>query len=62
MMRKGSSEQWQKTLLEATGETRLDATALREFFKPLEDWLRNENLRNQELIGWTYDGDYCKYR
>ncbi|XP_043273718.1 angiotensin-converting enzyme [Venturia canescens] len=60
LMEKGSSRPWQDTLQEATGEFRLDGSALREYFRPLEDWLRTENLRNGEVVGWSYDGDYCK--
>ncbi|XP_012283473.1 angiotensin-converting enzyme [Orussus abietinus] len=60
LMEKGSSLQWQETLQDATGETRLDGEALREYFRPLEDWLRAENLRTGEIAGWSYDGDYCK--
>ncbi|XP_014300060.1 angiotensin-converting enzyme isoform X2 [Microplitis demolitor] len=60
LMEKGSSRPWQDTLQEAIGEFRLDGDALREFFRPLEDWLRTENLRNGEIVGWSYDGDYCK--
>uniref|UniRef100_A0A1B6KA09 Angiotensin-converting enzyme n=1 Tax=Graphocephala atropunctata TaxID=36148 RepID=A0A1B6KA09_9HEMI len=61
LMEKGSSEAWSEVLYAATGETRLDGTAIREYFRPLEEWLRNENLRTQEFVGWNYDGDYCKY-
>ncbi|XP_066581953.1 angiotensin-converting enzyme [Prorops nasuta] len=60
LMEKGSSMPWQDTLQEATGESRLDGSALREYFRPLEDWLRTENLRTGEIVGWSYDGDYCK--
>ncbi|EFN73272.1 Angiotensin-converting enzyme, somatic isoform [Camponotus floridanus] len=59
-MEKGSSIPWQETLREATGEARLDGSALREYFRPLEDWLRTENLRTGEIVGWSYDGDFCK--
>lgn len=59
-MEKGSSLPWKEVLFQATGETRLDGGAMREYFRPLEDWLRNENLRTQEFVGWLYDGDYCK--
>lgn len=45
---------WQETLQEAIGEDRLDATALREYFRPLEDWLRTENLRTGDVVGWSY--------
>lgn len=62
IMRPGSSESWIKALFDATGETRLDGQALREYFRPLEEWLRQENLRTGEYVGWTYDGDYCKFR
>lgn len=61
-MEKGASQPWQEVLQEVIGEGRLDGTALREYFRPLEEWLRQENLRNQEFVGWTYDGDYCKHR
>lgn len=60
-MEKGASEPWQKVLSDVTGEGRLNGNALREYFRPLEEWLRNENLRNQEFVGWNYDGDYCKH-
>lgn len=62
IMEKGASQPWQEILQEVTGEGRLDGTALREFFRPLEEWLRQENLRNNEIVGWNYDGDYCKHR
>lgn len=61
LMETGSSLPWHETLRLATGENRLDASAVREYFRPLEEWLRNENLRTGEFIGWVYDGDYCKH-
>lgn len=59
-MEKGSSLPWTEALFQATGENRLDGNAMREYFRPLEEWLRNENFRTQEFVGWVYDGDYCK--
>lgn len=61
-MEKGSSQPWREILQEVIGDARLDGTALREYFRPLEEWLRQENLRNNEYVGWIYDGDYCKSR
>ncbi|XP_008188413.1 angiotensin-converting enzyme-related protein [Acyrthosiphon pisum] len=61
IMESGSSENWRDTLSLAIGENKLDGSALREFFQPLEEWLRNENLRTGQFIGWNYDGDYCKH-
>lgn len=60
IMEKGSSMPWNEVLYQTIGESRLDGSALREYFRPLEDWLRNENFRTQEYVGWLYDGDYCK--
>lgn len=59
-MSKGASQPWQEVLQESLGEGRLDGSALREYFAPLEEWLRLENLRTNEYVGWNYDGDYCK--
>ncbi|XP_053958466.1 angiotensin-converting enzyme-related protein-like [Anastrepha ludens] len=60
IMAKGASQPWQQVLEETLGEGRLDGTALREYFAPLEEWLRLESLRTNEYVGWNYDGDYCK--
>lgn len=60
LMEQGSSVPWGDALYAATGESRLNGSALREYFRPLEEWLQNENLRTNEFAGWTYDGDYCK--
>jgi len=54
IMESGSSENWRDTLSLAIGENKLDGSALREFFQPLEEWLRNENLRTGQFIGWNY--------
>lgn len=59
-MAKGASQPWQEVLEETFQDGRLDGSALREYFAPLEEWLRQENLRTNEYVGWNYDGDYCK--
>lgn len=53
-MEQGSSVSWGDALYAATGESRLNGSALREYFRPLEEWLQNENLRTNEFAGWTY--------
>ncbi|KAH8279897.1 hypothetical protein KR054_010281 [Drosophila jambulina] len=60
LMAKGASQPWQEVLEETLQDGRLDGSALREYFAPLEEWLRLENLRTNEYVGWNYDGDYCK--
>lgn len=54
LMEQGSSVSWGDALYAATGESRLNGSALREYFRPLEEWLTNENLRTAEFAGWTY--------
>lgn len=53
-MSAGASQHWQELLSETTGVGKLDGSALREYFAPLEDWLRNENLRTGEKVHWLY--------
>lgn len=53
-MEKGSSQPWRDVLFQVTGESRLDGGALREYFRPLEDWLRNENLRTGKSFGFIF--------
>lgn len=58
-MAAGSSIPWQRLLYETTGDGKLDGRALRDFFAPLEDWLRNENLRTGEKVEWLYGKLFC---
>lgn len=51
MMKLGSSQPWPKALALVTGQESMDASALREYFKPLEDWLRTKN--EGQKCGWT---------
>ncbi|XP_066978847.1 angiotensin-converting enzyme-like [Macrobrachium rosenbergii] len=62
MMVQGSSRPWKDILYEMTGERGLDASALREYYRPLEEWLIANNERHGEYVGWTPDGEYCLYQ
>lgn len=33
-------------------EGHLDASAMREYFKPLEEWLTQDNAEHGEHVGW----------
>lgn len=50
MMKRGSSLPWWDVLYEMTdGRTnRIDAQAILEYFRPLHDWLRQQNLTAAE--------------
>lgn len=60
MLKLGGSKPWPDTLEMLTGSRVMDATVLREYFKPLEDWLKNDNMRHQEFIGWEEEGGYTE--
>jgi hypothetical protein len=50
MMEMGQSRPWPEALRAMTGEDQLDATALLEYFKPLQDWLAEQN--RGRACGW----------
>jgi peptidyl-dipeptidase A len=43
MLSKGASQPWQKTMKELTGGEQMDASAVLEYFAPLQDWLKQQN-------------------
>jgi peptidyl-dipeptidase A len=50
MLSVGASQPWQDTLQQMTGERRIDAAALIEYFQPLLTWLQQQNQGQQ--CGW----------
>ncbi|CAB3376655.1 Hypothetical predicted protein [Cloeon dipterum] len=59
MLQLGQSKPWPDAMEVITGQRNMDASALREYFAPLEDWLRAENERTGEFIGWEKSDKYC---
>ena len=53
MLSMGGSRPWPEAMRAITGQDRMDATAIREYFKPLEDWLVEQNKKSGEEPGWT---------
>lgn len=45
MLEMGASKHWSIALETLTGETEVKADAIFEYFKPLQDWLINENSK-----------------
>ncbi len=43
MLEMGQSKPWQEALFAMTGEKQMDATAILDYFKPLERWLDEQN-------------------
>lgn len=50
MLKLGSSKPWPEALKVMTGETRMDATAIIDYYKPLIEWLDGQNKGEQ--CGW----------
>ncbi|KAJ8384193.1 hypothetical protein AAFF_G00207410 [Aldrovandia affinis] len=56
VMKLGFSKPWPEAMAMITGQPHMSALPLMEYFKPLSDWLREENTKNQEELGWSdYD-------
>jgi len=51
MLEKGSSQPWQATLKELTGSDKADASAVLEYFGPLQTWLKQQN--EGKTCGWA---------
>lgn len=52
MLKMGSSKPWPDAMEALTGQREMKADGLLEYFKPLQDWLTQENQRTGEYIGW----------
>ncbi|KAF1709374.1 peptidase M20 [Pseudoxanthomonas kalamensis DSM 18571] len=50
MLEKGGSQPWQATLKEMTGSEQMDASAVLEYFSPLQQWLKEQN--EGQTCGW----------
>jgi peptidyl-dipeptidase A len=50
MLAKGASQPWQDTMYELTGTREMDATAILDYFQPLQEWLRKQN--KGQTCGW----------
>jgi peptidyl-dipeptidase A len=51
MLELGQSKPWPEAMKRITGEDRIDASAMVEYFQPLLDWLKEQN--KGEKTGWT---------
>ena len=51
MLEKGASQPWPDTLEQLTGTRQMDASAILDYFKPLEEWLEKEN--DGQKCGWN---------
>ncbi|HSD18380.1 MAG TPA: M2 family metallopeptidase [Thermomonas sp.] len=54
MLSRGASQPWQKTMKELTGGEKMDASAVLEYFSPLQGWLKQQNAGS--ACGWNPAG------
>ncbi|XP_073969369.1 angiotensin-converting enzyme-like [Rhodnius prolixus] len=59
MLQMGSSKPWPEAMEVVTGQRKMDASALMQYFKPLYDWLKEENKRNGVFVGWKPTTKKC---
>ncbi len=50
MLAKGASQPWQDTMYELTGTRQMDASAILDYFGPLQGWLKQQN--KGKTCGW----------
>lgn len=56
VMKLGFSKPWPEAMTMITGQPRMTAEPLMQYFKPLIEWLEAENNRNGDARGWPeYD-------
>jgi peptidyl-dipeptidase A len=60
MLEAGQSRPWQDVLFEMTGERRMDAGAMMEYFAPLKAWLDRQNAGHP--VGWTVPAQVSQTR
>lgn len=60
MLAMGASKPWPDTMEVLTGTRTIDASAILEYFQPLNDWLLKTNRESGAPIGWK-DGSSCRF-
>jgi peptidyl-dipeptidase A len=60
MLELGQSKPWQEAMKAMTGDDRIDASAMVEYFQPLLTWLKEQN--KGEKAGWTVAANPMKAR
>lgn len=61
MLELGRSQSWTRALHNMSGDSKMNAQPLLDYFKPLDEWLRKENEKHQRTVGWRTEIDPCEY-
>jgi len=62
MLTMGRSKSWPEALKALTGEERMDAGAILEYFAPLKRWLDAQNAASGATAGWKTPADPMELR
>ena len=60
VLKLGSSKPWMDAMELMTGERKMDAKPILDYFQPLIQWLEEDNRRNNVTIGWK-EGKLLKH-
>lgn len=52
VLKSGSSRPWTELLRDEIGVDKLDAQPLLNYFQPVIQWLKEQNEKNNEVLGW----------
>ena len=52
MLQLGSSEVWNEAMFQMTGQRDMSTAPLQKYFKPLTEWLKEQNDANGDVRGW----------
>ncbi|KAM7424399.1 hypothetical protein PAMA_000645 [Pampus argenteus] len=62
MLELGRSQSWTRALHTISGDTKMDAGPLLDYFQTLYDWLKIENQKQNNFVGWNTAVDpYSEY-
>lgn len=61
MLELGRSQSWTRALQAISGDVRMNATPLLDYFKKLHEWLIAENQKHNRTVGWKTATQPCKY-
>ncbi|XP_038557367.1 angiotensin-converting enzyme 2 [Micropterus salmoides] len=62
MLKLGRSQSWTRALNTISGDVKMDARPLLDYFQKLHDWLKKENMKHNRTVGWKSSVDpYSEY-
>ena len=53
MLKLGKSKPWPEALEKLTGSKKMDVGPLKEYFEPLNKWMKQQREKYEYPLGWT---------